>query len=283
MRVLLFLTAVVVFASAWTAYKPNDDFKFSGMSVEEWAATYLMPIDPNEIAHVPVYNGNGDESPVDWRGHKCVHEVRDQGGCGSCWAFATSEMASDRACIDSNGETDAVFSPQYLVDCDDQEFGCGGAATQRVVGWIAKNGILEDSCYSYNAVQGKCHKTTCDDGSEAKLYEFTDDKIWEGAAANVEDLMKALEDGPVYFSMQCASDFMTYSGGIFETKTGSYVGGHAVKAVGWGIDETRADQDVLDSHYWIVANSWGARWGEEGFFRIYFNQKIAYNAGYLTY
>lgn len=86
--------------------------------------------------------------------------------------------------------------------------------------------------------------------------------------------------------MQVERTFQSYAGGIFEApKAAVYVGGHAVKAVGWGTDDARVTEGrpYAESHYWIVANSWGPRWGEEGYFRIYMNQKIAYNAGYLRF
>jgi C1A family cysteine protease len=287
MKVVLFLTALLAVAVSFESFGPNEDFKFSGMSVEQWASEYLMPLENAELEHTAVYNGDfSEDCNLDLRekfGDK-IHGIRDQGSCGSCWAFATSEMASDRVAIDSDGAVDEVYSPQNLLNCDREEFGCGGAATQRVVGWMANNGVATDTCQSYKAVQQSC-STSCDDGSEAKLQQFSSDQIWQGESANVEEIMMALVEGPVYFSMQCASDFMTYSGGIFETKTGSYVGGHAVKAVGWGTDEVREDagRDFIDSHYWIVANSWSERWGETGYFKIYMNQKIAYNAGYLRF
>jgi len=85
--------------------------------------------------------------------------------------------------------------------------------------------------------------------------------------------------------MQVERTFQQYKGGIWEApKIGAvYLGGHAVKAVGWGYDETRAGKSYTESHYWIVANSWGERWGEEGFFKIRMQEKIAYNAGFLRF
>jgi len=91
-------------------------------------------------------------------------------------------MASDRACIDSNGAVDKVFSPQYLMDCDTQESGCNGAATQRVVGWVAQNGIVTDTCQPYKAVVGTC-ETKCTNEEKHKLWKFKDDTIWQGTVA----------------------------------------------------------------------------------------------------
>ena len=105
---------------------------------------------------------------VDVAGKSCVHEIRNQGSCGSCWSFGTSEFLSDRLCIKSEGKVDTVLSPQFLVDCDTEQYpesgetgGCEGAMTQVVVDWIAKNGITYDACYPYfsgdTKKAGDCH------------------------------------------------------------------------------------------------------------------------------
>jgi len=86
--------------------------------------------------------------------------------------------------------------------------------------------------------------------------------------------------------MQVEDSFRTYSEGIFEEPAvPRYVGGHAVKCLGWGADEARVaeGQSYIKSHYWICANSWSARWGDAGFFKIYMSSKIGYNAGYLRF
>lgn len=171
-----------------------------------------------------------------------------------------------------------------------------GAATQRVVHWIADNGVTSDDCHPYLAKQrrGVCpsdNDYACDNGNAdntryakgAKATTFTGSV---GPSKHIEEIQAGLKKGPVYLSMQCPSDFMSYTGGIFETQVGGSQGGHAVKAVGWGIDEKRVKDPKYtayeDMAYWICANSWGDRWGEDGgYFRIYMNQKIAYNAGWL--
>lgn len=280
MKSLLILTALAVFVSCagWTAYTPEEDPRFFGLSDAEWARQYLMPLDDIEMNHEPQYTGDLSEvENWDLRAESafkdCIHEIRDQGSCGSCWAFATSEVASDRACIDSKKSVDLIFSPQYLMDCDKEESSCGGAATQRVIQWIGRNGIVTEKCYPYTAVDGTQCKKSCSKVEDPyKVWKFKDDTIWTGSVAKVEELQKALKDGPVYFSMQVENSFKQYKSGVFEAPTPAvYVGGHAVKCVGWGFDETRKDKSYTESHYWICANSWGARWGEDGFFRIRMN------------
>ena len=166
------------------------------------------------------------------------------------------------------------------MDCDTEESGCGGAATQRSVKWVAKNGLVDDECVAYTQKQRTCD-TKCDDGSEMKIYNDFEDTVFTGATAKIEKILDELKTGPIYFSMQVMSDFQKYSGGIFETATSRSVGGHAVKCVGaFEVESAVEGASFEDSHYWKCANSWGARWGEDGFFRIMMNQKIAYNAGH---
>ena len=303
MKIVIAL-ALVAAASAFQSVSVEDPtFKFYGYTTEQWAAEYLMPVDPLEShsnidftnAEALVSSTGIDLTEEEWS-KQCVHAIRDQGSCGSCWAFATSEMTTDRYCLETGQTTaeDWVYSPQDLVDCDTQESGCMGAATQRVVTWIAQNGITLDTCHPYQAVQRRSvcpadNDYACDANAadNTRYAKGATDHVFTGSAGpspHIKELTEALESGPIYLSMQCPGDFMTYSSGIFESKTGGSQGGHAVKCVGWGTDEDRVNDPQYsfeDSHYWKCANSWGARWGEQGYFRIYMNQKIGYNAGWL--
>jgi cathepsin B len=220
----------------------------------------------------------------------CIHPIRDQGSCGSCWAFATSEVASDRFCIQSEGAVDEIFSAQFLVDCDTGASACNGANTQSVITWMDKYGIVTDKCYPYFSGEtkkgGKCHKTTCTETEgnteEFHKFEFNGHHNWNYAASSTIQ-KEIMAGGPVFFSMNVYKDFRDYEGGIYVKAAGAdKLGGHAVKAIGWGtIPDTEGLKDS-QRHYWIVANSWGVRFGESGFFNIRFDQDIAYKAGALT-
>jgi len=201
----------------------------------------------------------GPES-FDWRTESnCVHPIRDQGHCGSCWAFAASEVLSDRFCIASKGSVDVVLSPEYLVDCDKSDYGCNGGYLDRSWNFLTKTGIPTDACYPYVAgggVASKCN-STCQDGSALKLYKAKS-VVEMSSEAEVE--AELTKNGPVETGFMVYQDFISYKSGIYHHVSGGLLGGHAVKIIGYGVE--------AGTKYWIVANSWAEKWGEKGFFRI---------------
>jgi cathepsin B len=84
------------------------------------------------------------DSRTQWK--DCIHDVRNQQKCGSCWAFAASEAFSDRVCIATNGQINAVYSPQNLVECDKTDIGCQGGQLDHVWNYIEDHGIVTDNC-----------------------------------------------------------------------------------------------------------------------------------------
>ena len=90
-----------------------------------------------------------------------------------------------------------------------------------------------------------------------KLYKCSDVKHPADVASMQTEIMT---NGPVEVAFEVYQDFMSYSGGVYQHLTGSYLGGHAIKALGWGVENGKA--------YWLCANSWGSSWGLDGFFMI---------------
>jgi cathepsin B len=89
----------------------------------------------------------------------CVHPIRDQQRCGSCWAFGSSEALSDRFCVASKGKVDKVLSVEELVSCDYANSGCNGGWIGDAFNYFQSKGIVEDSCFPYtagNGVEAKC-------------------------------------------------------------------------------------------------------------------------------
>jgi cathepsin B len=194
----------------------------------------------------------------------CVHAIRDQAQCGSCWAFAASEVLSDRFCIATNGKTDVILSPQDLVSCDKTDYGCDGGYLDHSWQYLVSTGIVSDDCLPYSSGTGRvaaCPKTgTCKKGSWLK-YRASGFTQFQ----SINDIKQSLvSEGPVETGFDVYDDFMNYSGGVYTRTSDNLLGGHAVKVVGWGVEGS-------DEH-WIVANSWGSSWGETGFFRIKFGE-----------
>jgi len=204
----------------------------------------------------------------------CIHAIRDQQGCGSCWAFAASEVLSDRFCIVSNKSVNVVMSPQYLISCDTTDWACNGGYPYYAWKFLEKSGDLSDTCAPYksgnNVVPACSTMSKCADKSTLRRYfaKVNSTKTFSTPATIQQEI---LTNGPVEAGMDVYSDFFSYSSGIYTNTTGStYCGGHAVKIVGWG--------NQNGTNYWIVANSWGTYWGESGYFRIKFGSCYIDNA-----
>jgi cathepsin B len=201
----------------------------------------------------------------DWRNQplgNCIQPIRDQQQCGSCWAFAAAESLGDRFCIASNGSINAVLSPQYMVSCDFTNLGCSGGYLDNTWEFLASTGIPTDACVPYTAGKGiveACSKLkTCKDGSKFKYYKA--DKVYPVPADATEIQNEIMLRGPVEAGFLVYKDFLTYKSGVYHHVTGSFLGGHAIKIIGWGVSS------LDNTPYWIIANSWGESWGMNGFF-----------------
>jgi len=186
----------------------------------------------------------------------CIVPVRDQARCGSCWAFALSEVLGDRFCI--QGCDKGVLSPQDLVSCDYMDAGCNGGNLASSWSWAKSKGITTDACMPYTSgggVVAKC-PTKCADGSDIVRYKAA--SYARIRANNMQQDM--FDNGPQEVAFDVYEDFMHYTGGVYKHTTGSYLGGHAVKAIGWG--------EQNGEKYWLVQNSWNTNWGEKGYFKI---------------
>lgn len=199
---------------------------------------------------------------------KCVHPVRDQMRCGSCWAFSASEVLSDRFCISSKGAVDVVLSPQTLVSCDSTNMGCNGGMLDAAWRFMVNNGISSETCEPYTSgsgVSGTC-PLKCADGSTVKYYKAANFKHLTGSifGKNIVEVIQQdlMTNGPVQVAFEVYQDFMSYMSGVYHHVSGSLLGGHAVELVGWGVDS------ASNTPYWLVKNSWGVTWGDMGYFKI---------------
>ncbi|KAL0249402.1 hypothetical protein GEMRC1_004634 [Eukaryota sp. GEM-RC1] len=192
----------------------------------------------------------------------CGNYILNQGSCGSCWAFAAASSTTDRFCIATKNTSFPVLSPQELVNCDSRNHGCNGGVYDYAHNYIRDRGLSTDKCMSY--VSGKTRKAEqckqiCDDGSMP--VKFYHDNTPIQYYHTVQDIQAAiLTHGSAKLGMAVYADFMSYKSGIYHHVSGSLRGGHALRIIGWGVE------DGVD--FWTVANSWGSGWGENGYFRI---------------
>ena len=200
--------------------------------------------------------GTGDEE-CDWRERGVVSPVQDQGDCGSCWAFSVIQAVESQWAI-QHGVLHKL-SEQELVDCSPESAGCGGGDRQRTLDWVIEN---HDGCwmkasdYPYEAATMSCR---WDD--EKKVCKVVGSCVTE--MMNEDVLMKAVATrGPASTSMDARwNTFMLYSQGIYdEPQCNQLWLGHAVGVVGYGQEGSLK--------YWIVRNSWGTDWGENGYARM---------------
>jgi C1A family cysteine protease len=211
-------------------------------------------------------SGTNSELPdsFDWRDYGSIDyvtSVKDQGSCGSCWAFATvGALETKINAYFNKPEIDADLSEQDLVSCFHGN-GCSGATAEQIEN-ILKNyayvtGIATETSFPYTASNMQC---------SLKLPEW-DKNAWkfEGyhsvTRGDIDAIKRELiQNGPIITGMEVHSDFFSYDEGIYQHVSEGIAGYHAVMIVGYGVDDGRT--------YWIVKNSWGATWGEGGYFRI---------------
>jgi len=228
---------------------------------------------------------------------ECSHSlklIRDQGSCGSCWAFGAAEAMSDRTCIASKGNFKGDISSEDILACCGFICGNGCNGGWPMMAWryfkyfgVVTGGLYGDTksgCLPYVIEPCEHHTTgnrpSCD-GEEGKTpkcpkkcieesgLDWRTDKHYAVDAYKVENneetIMKELyEHGPAEVAISVYEDFAAYKSGIYHHVSGKFLGGHAIRLVGWG-QETINNKVVK---YWILANSWNSDWGENGFFRM---------------
>ncbi|KAE9457555.1 hypothetical protein C3L33_10538, partial [Rhododendron williamsianum] len=212
---------------------------------------------PQTIASSFKYeNVTATPSSMDWRKEGVVTPVKDQGDCGSCWAFSAVAAVEGINAL-KNGKLISL-SEQELVDCDinggDQ--GCQGGLMDYAFQFIKKNkGLTTEANYPYSGTDGTCQRNKAAQHA-AKITGYED-----VPTNNESSLLKAVANQPVSVAIDAGgSDFQFYSSGVFTGECGTALD-HGVTAIGYG---TNRD----GTKYWLIKNSWGVSWGEEGYMRM---------------
>lgn len=238
--------------------------KFFDMTPEEFKNTMLMPnYQPIEEAEYVTPNATAEPNDVDWRTKGAVTRVKDQGRCGSCWAFSATEAIESYAKL-SGKYSLTELSPQQINSCDRNDGGCNGGNTETAFRYVAScGGIQTEADYPYTSGTGRTG--TCKFDATKVAVKITGYKAVARGETNLET---ALQSGPVSVCL-AADAFQTYHSGILTSCPGRI--DHCVQAVG------------STASYWIVRNSWGTGWGEAGFIRVAKGSNLCHIADDVTY
>jgi C1A family cysteine protease len=236
----------------------------------------------------PVFSGNENfisnktdkfvSLPVrfDWRnnnGQNFVTPVRNQGGCGSCWAFAAAAgLEAVTLIAQKTPGVDLNLAEQILVSTCSSAGDCGGGYPSGAASFIKSSGLPLETCYPYRAANSQCSEACSNwQNNTYRIKEYYNVGSW---SPTIDDIKSALFGyGPLPTTLDVYTDFFSYRSGIYSLAPGCcpdsktcpvchYEGGHAVLIVGYD------DED----EYFIVKNSWGTGWGESGYFRIDYSQ-----------
>ncbi|ETV71060.1 hypothetical protein H257_13482 [Aphanomyces astaci] len=198
---------------------------------------------------------------IDWVAKGAVTGVKNQGMCGSCWAFSTTGAVEGAAFVTSNKLVS--LSEQELVDCDEGDNGCSGGLMDNAFKWIKRHkGLCKEEDYTYHANASVCTVESCTPVTKVLGY-------YDVTPNDEEELKAAVAHQPVAVAIEAdQKEFQFYKSGVFDKTCGTSLD-HGVLVVGYGTQDGKK--------FWKVKNSWGEEWGDAGF--IYLARDIGVEQG----
>ena len=202
----------------------------------------------------------------DWREDHpdCVQPAPSAStNCSSSYVLTALSAIEDRICAAPGSKGQVKLSAQEILDCDKGNHGCSGGYTSRVFNWGKRKGFIPETCYETTGEQGECpddHMTDNNCRLTNNFYRVMDYCLAQDIIGIKKEILK---NGPVIGQLTPYTDFLTYKEGIYSRtqEAFKFPGNHLVKVVGW---ETQPNESMA----WIVENSWGEDWGDNGYAKI---------------
>ena len=195
-----------------------------------------------------------DKGSVDWRDEYKVSAIKNQGSCGGCWAFSSAGAVESAWAIKNNVLYN--LSEQELIDCSSDNNGCEGGDMDLAFQFIMNNSLCTNLSYPYIAVDDGCDIGQCDPVIHISNYSDVNPN-------NESALKNAVAINPVSVAIQANKrSFQMYKYGIYDDFECGFELDHGVLVIGYGYD------DESDMKYWLIKNSWGDQWGENGYIRM---------------
>jgi cathepsin B len=237
----------------------NDFFKDKSLEYARLVSRSGISNTGKNISPCISYQNEGEIVPAEYdlrvERPECVNEVQDQGNCSSSYAFTTTSVLSERLCMLSAGLHDQRLSAQDMISCARRTKKCESGNLDNAFNHLREEGVVDSECFPYKSSNGEVPE--CSERCQKLPFKLAS----VCATAGEGGLMREIKNnGPIAAVMYLYTDFLVYKGGIYEphisaTRLNAI---QAVEVLGWGV----TDKEV---GYWIVKNSWGTTWGDQGY------------------